>query len=91
MYKVKHNSVLVQIRTIADDKEHVIATYYTDNFEQTLKMFITARDNDIECSFNKYSEVVDKKYLQCDYYYVEEVYVMFGSTEDLPAIHVYIK
>lgn len=90
MYKVKHNSVLVQIITIADDKEHVIATYYTDNFEQTLKMFITARDNDIECGFNEYSEVVDENYLQRNYY-VEEVYVMFGSKEDLPAIHVYIE
>ena len=90
MYKVKHNSVLVQIRTIADDKEHVIATYYTDNFEQTLKMFITARDNDIECGFNEDSEIVDEKYLQCNYY-VEGVYIMFGSTEDLPTIHIYIK
>lgn len=90
MYKAKHDSVLVQIRTIADNEEYIIATYYTNDFEQTLKMFITARDNDIECSFNKNSEVVDENYLQRNYY-VEEVYVMFGSKEDLPAIHVYIE
>lgn len=85
----RNDAILVRFITFEDDKEKLIASYYTTAFEQTLKMFITARDYDIECWFNDLSAVVEDSYKQMSYM-VEEVNLTMGSSEDMPTIEVII-
>ena len=85
----RDDAILVKIKTIKDDGEKDIASYYTSAFDETLKMFITAQKYQIECGFNEYSTVVSKEYKEM-LTYIRQVIVNFGSEEDLPTIEVYV-
>lgn len=86
----RNDAILVKIMH-EDDKgqETMVSSYYTTAIDQTFKMFITARDYEIDCSFNEHSSVVPKEYLMM-MHSIEDVYLKFGSSEDLPVIEVYI-
>lgn len=88
----RHDAILVRI--IHTDSEgqngKCVASYYTTAIDQTLKMFITAKDHDISCHFNEFSEVVDKDIVNFPEYTITDVNLQFGSREDLPVIEVYI-
>lgn len=86
----RNDAILVKINHYEDDGEMTqVSSYYTTALDQTLKMFITARDYEIECWFNEHSMKVDKQYLNMSYC-VEEVYIHFGSEDDIPIIEVVI-
>lgn len=86
----RNDAMLVKIIHSSDDgKETMVSSYYTTAIDQTLKMFITAKDHNIECCFNDNSSVVSADYLSMTYI-IEDIYIRFGSKEDLPVIEVYI-
>lgn len=86
----RNDAMLVKIMHSSDDgKETMVSSYYTTAIDQTLKMFITAKDYNIECCFNDNSSVVSDDYLSMTYI-IEDIYIKFGSKEDLPVIEVYV-
>lgn len=87
----RNDAILVKIIEINEKnhKENIISTYYTTAINETLKMFITARDYDIELGFNEFSDVIDDIHKQLTYV-VKDIYLNVGSREDLPTIMVYI-
>ena len=88
---MKNNGVLVKIVTYEEDKEITISSYWTEYFNETLKMYITAKDNDLACFFNKFSEVVNEKYSESNIeFMIEDVQIQFGSSQDVTVIKVVI-
>ena len=86
----RNDAMLVKIIHINNDgKETMVSSYYTTAIDQTLKSFITARDYDIECTFNDFSSVVDEKYKGTTHC-IQDVFMGFGSREDIPVIEVVI-
>lgn len=87
----RNDAILVKIIDLNDDTgvETLVSAYYTTAINETLKMFITAKDYHIDIGFNEFSEVVDKKYKQMTYL-VKAVYIGAGSSDDIPVIRVYI-
>lgn len=85
-----NNSILVKFVTYNNDNEkQTICSYYTTAIDETLKMFITAKNHEIDCCFNENSAVVEEKYLH-DYHIIEDVYLGLGSNEDVPVIEVVV-
>ena len=87
----RNDAILVKIIDLDDDTrvQTLVSTYYTTAINETLKMFITARDYHIDIEFNELSEVVDEKYKQMTYL-VKAVCIGAGSSDDIPVIRVYI-
>jgi len=86
---MKDKGVLVKIATYKEDKEITISTYWTEYFDETLKMYITAKNNELNCYFNECSEVVNEKYIN-DEFMIEDVNIYFGSSQDLTVIRVVV-
>lgn len=87
----RHDAILVKIITFDDDgKEHYISGYHTTAIDQTLKMFITAKDYEIDCFFNELSEVVPDEYKNFPGYKIQDVHLCLGSVQDLSIIEVVI-
>ena len=84
-----NNSILVKFVTYNNDEKHTICMYHTTAIDETLKMFITAKDHAIDCFFNENSLVVEEKYLH-DSCIIEDVYLGLGSNEDIPVIEVVV-
>lgn len=82
----RNDSILVKIYEAETNK--YITSYYTTAIDQTLKMFITAKDYNIDCVFNENDESVDEKYN--DVYLVDDVRLSLGSEVSIPVIEVYI-
>lgn len=82
----RHDSILVKI---VDEEDHMISNYYTTAMNETLHMFITAKENEINCYFNEYSSVIPDKYQHMEYL-IKDVYLCLGSKEDIPVIEVVI-
>lgn len=88
---MKDNGVLVKIVTYKEDKEITISTYWTEHFDETLKMYITAKNNELDCYFNELSEVVNEEYSNKSLgFAIEDVNIIFGSSQDLTIIKVVI-
>jgi hypothetical protein len=88
---MKDNGVLVKIVTYKEDKEITISTYWTEHFDETLKMYITAKDNELGCYFNEFSEVVNEKYSKRNVeFMIEDIQIQFGSSQDLTVIRVVV-
>lgn len=87
----RNDAMLVKIIDLDDDTgtETLVCSYYTTAINETLKMFITAKDYHIDIAFNDFSEVVDKKYKLMTYL-VKAIYIGVGSRDDIPLIRVYI-
>lgn len=85
----RNDAILVKIITYEDDEETMVSSYYTTALDQTLKMFITARDYNLPCYFNDFSECIDKKYSSMELL-IEDVRLILGSKEDMPVIEVVI-
>ena len=83
----KDDAILVKI---IDDDGKIVSCYNTVAIEQTLKMFITARDYNIYCNFNDNSESVDEEYVNFPDHIIQNVKLKFGSKTDIPVIEVYI-
>lgn len=89
--KPTHDSILVKIVTYEEEDNLVIvSSYWTTAIDQTLKMFITAKEYELECYFNEWSEVVDEKYKEFPGYIIKDVCLHLGSTDDIPYIEVEI-
>lgn len=86
----RHDAILVRIVTYEGNDEKYIASYYTTALNETLKMFITAKDYGIDCYFNEYSEEVPKEYASFPGYTIQDVRLLLGTREDLAAIEVVI-
>ncbi len=86
----RNDAIMVKISKAQDDGDpKPICTYFTTAINETLKMFITAKENGVTCYFNEYSTVVPKEYLY-DEFYVCDVHIHFGNKEDLTFIEVVI-
>ena len=87
----RNDAILVKIIELNDDNgaETFVSSYHTTAINETLKMFITARDYHIDIAFNDFSEVIDEKYKQMTYL-VKAIYISVGSRDDIPVIQVYI-
>ena len=86
----RNNAICVRFTTFKNDEEILIGTYYTTAIDQTLKMFITAKENEIECWFNEYSEIVPEEY-KTTAYFITGVTLTLGTKEDIPAIEVVLE
>lgn len=69
------------------DKENFICGFKTTNYNEILKMFITAKQYDIECFFNEFSDEVPEKYLD-KVFLVKDVYIRTGGDTDITSIVV---
>ena len=86
----RNDAIMVKISKAQDDGDSKpICTYFTTAINETLKMFITAKENEIKCYFNEYSTVVPEEYLNVEFY-VHDTHIHFGSEEDLTFIEVVI-
>lgn len=88
----RNDAILVKIIYTDSDsnKKKYVASYFTTAIDQTLKMFITARDYHISCNFNEFSDVVEDEFKNFPDYTIEQVKLSLGSVEDLPVIEVWI-
>lgn len=88
----RHDAILVKIMYFDKDtkEEEIVSSYYTTAMDQTLKMFITAKEYEAPCYFNEFSEVIDEKFSNFPGWIIKDVYLKFGSSEDLPSIEVWI-
>lgn len=84
------DAILVRINVIKDDENKLVATYRTTAINQTIKMFLTAKKHDMECYFNEFDTTIDDEYTDKTYY-VKDVNIIFGSSESLPCIEVFIE
>ena len=88
---MKDNGVLVKIVKYKEDKEIIISAYWTEYFDETLKMYITAKKNELVCYFNELSEVVNEEYSNESLgFVIEDVNITFGSSQDLTVIKVVV-
>ena len=57
----RNDAILVKFMMLKEDgdTEHV-CSYYTTAIDETIKMFITAKENELKCWFNEYSMCVPK-------------------------------
>jgi len=69
------------------DEENFICSFKTANYNEILKMFITAKQYDIECFFNDFSDEVPEKYLD-KVFLVKDVYIRTGGDTDITSIVV---
>ena len=88
----RHDAILVRIMHFDEDtkQEKMVSAYYTTAIDQTLKSYITAKEYELDCYFNENSEVVDEKFVDSLGWTIKDVYLKFGSSEDLPSIEVWI-
>lgn len=87
----RHDSILVKIITYnGQDEEVLVSSYYTTAFNETLKMFITAKEYEVECYFNEHSSVVGEEYKEFPGYTIQDVRLKLASSEDLAVIEVII-
>lgn len=85
----RNDAILVRFITFENDKEKFITCYHTTAINETIKMFITAKEYDLPLTFNEFSDEVAEEY-QKDTFYVKDLYIGLGSKSDLPAIEVII-
>jgi len=87
----RNDAMLVRIIDVNEENgaEKLVTSYYTTAINETLKMFITAKEYQIDIDFNQYSFVVDDKYKHMTYL-IKDVCIRAGSSEDMPMIQVYI-
>lgn len=87
----RNDAMLVKIIDVNEENgaEKLVASYYTTAINETLKMFITAKEYQIDIDFNQHSFVVDDEYTHTTYL-VKDVCIRAGSSEDMPMIQVYI-
>ena len=88
--KSRHDAILIKIVNYEDGKETMVSSYYTTAIDQTLKMFITAKEYELDCFFNKYSDVVAEEYKNYPGYIIKDVCLSLGSGDDIPCIEVEI-
>jgi hypothetical protein len=88
--KNRHDAILIKIVNYEDGKETMVSSYYTTAIDQTLKMFITAKEYELDCFFNEYSDVVAEEYKDYPGYIVKDVCLHLGSDDDIPFIEVEI-
>ena len=86
----RNNAIHVRFTTFKNNEEVVIGSYYTTAMEQTLSMFITAKENEVECWFNEYSEVIPEEY-KTTAHFIADVTLTLGSKEDIPTIEVVLE
>lgn len=86
------DSILVKIMYYDEDekKEKMLSSYYTTAIDQTIRMYKTMKELDIEGYFNDCSSVVADDYKNTSYF-IENIFIHFGSSEDIPVIEVWIK
>lgn len=82
----RHDAILVKIYD--SETQNYISSYYTTAINETLKMFITAKECHVETAFNDNDESVNGNYN--DVYIVDDVRLSLGSHESIPVIEVYI-
>lgn len=88
----RHDAILVRIMNFNEDtkEEKFVSAYYTTAMDQTLKTFITAKEYGIDCYFNEHSGVIADEFTEFPGWIVKDVILKLGSSEDLPAIEVWI-
>lgn len=74
----RHDAILVRIISYEDDEEVFIASYYTTAIDQTLRMYLTAKENDISCFFNEMNKEIDEKYRYSEHM-IDDVRIHFGA------------
>lgn len=90
--KAELDKVLLKYKYIGSNHEEKdIASVYIDNPNEILKMLITAYENNIEVYFNDFSGVVSEEYKNELGYYINDIYITLGTTEDLMVIEVYLE
>ena len=89
--KDRNDAIMVRIIKLEDDgTEKLVCCYYTTAIDQTLRMFLTAKECEVECRFNEFSAEIPESLLQSTYY-VEDVHIIIGTNSDIAAIEVVIK
>lgn len=84
----RNDAILVKFMTLKEDGDtEQVCSYYTTAIDETIKMFVTVKENELKCWFNEYSMCVPEKYLEMEHY-VADVIINLGSTEDVPSIEV---
>ena len=86
----RNDAIMVRISEAQDDGDpKPVCAYFTTAINETLKMFITAKENKIKCYFNECNDVVPKEYSHVEFY-VRDVHIYFGDEEYLTFIEVVI-
>lgn len=85
----RNDAMLIKFLDI-DNNDRMICCYHTTAINETLKLFITAKENNITLNTNPYSECLDEKYKGREFS-VYDIEVTMGSEIDLPIIRVYVK
>lgn len=88
----RNDAALVKIYKLSENEdEKLVASYYTTAINETIKSFITLRNNEVECIFNKYDSSIDEEYTNGFTYYIEDVNYSFATGESITVIEVYIR
>ena len=77
-------------RHLDDREDTYICSYYTTAIDQVLKMYITAKENNIKCYFNKYSDIVPREMANIEHFIVD-VNLALGNESDANTIEVILQ
>ena len=87
----RNDAIYVKILKLEDSGETKrICGYYTTAIDQVLKMYITAKEYELECWFNELSESIPDE-LKTFGYTINDVYLTLGNDTDINVINVVIE
>lgn len=87
----RNDAICVKFLQRHDDSEDTcICSYYTTAIDQVLKMYITAKENNIKCYFNEYSNIVPREMANIEYFIVD-VNLVLGNESDANLIEVILQ
>lgn len=84
----RHDAIMVRFSELKEDgTTKLICAFYTTAIDQMLKLFLTAKENNVAGWFNETSSIVPKNISQFEHY-IHDVYLNLGNEEDLMTIEV---
>ena len=87
----RNDAILVKILRLEDDGDtKYLCSYYTTAIDQVLKMYITAKEYNIECYVNEFSESIPDE-LKSFGYMIKDIYLTLGSNTDINVINVVVE
>lgn len=90
----KDKELLVQYFYDMDIKEEnpITSFFYEGNFSEFIQSMQIAKDMEIKCKFNKYSENIDEEWLDCACVYnISDIIITLPSKSDLFVIKIFIR
>lgn len=85
----RSDSILVHVVTYEDGKEILISAYTTTCVSETLKLFLTAKEFDVPCEFSDHDSSIKEEYRLREFY-IDDVWLSFGSQEHVQTIEVIV-